>query len=246
MFSSRSGGSVVPRPMTSFVGRERELAEASRLLAGNRLLALTGPGGSGKTRLAIELTTRVIDDFPDGVYFVPLAAIRDPALVPSSIAQSLGLQDSRERPLVEHLASYLGERRALLVLDNFERVLGAAELVADLLAAGDGLHVLVTSRAPLHLSGEQEFPVPPLAVPDARAATTPASLAAYESVRLFAARAAAEHGTHRQQPARDITEQLVAPGDRVAQGLLPIGQVATPAHEQAEGLVQASQDRLRW
>ena len=161
------------------------------MLHDTRLLTLTGPGGSGKTRLGIELATRVGAGYPDGAHFVPLAAIRDPALVPSSIAQSLGLQDARDRPLVEHLAIYLSERTVLLVLDNFEQLLPAATLIAELLAAGGGTRVVVTSRSPLHLSGEQEFPVPPLPVPGAGADTSATALAACESVSLFAARAKA-------------------------------------------------------
>ena len=107
--------STMPRPLSSFIGREGVLAEATDLLARNRLVTLTGPGGSGKTRLSIELAARVGAGSPDGVHFVALAAIRDSALVPSAIAQSLGLQDSRGRPLVQHLAAYLAERTVLLV-----------------------------------------------------------------------------------------------------------------------------------
>src|SRR6185437_5213215 len=183
--------SALPRPLSSFIGREDVLAEAAQLLHDTRLLTLTGPGGSGKTRLGIELATRVGAGYPDGAHFVPLAAIRDPALVPSSIAQSLGLQDARDRPLAEHLASYLSERTVLLVLDNFEQLLPAANLIAELLAAGGGTRVVVTSRSPLHLSGEQEFPVPPLPVPGAGADTSAAALAACESASLFVARAKA-------------------------------------------------------
>jgi predicted ATPase/DNA-binding CsgD family transcriptional regulator len=183
--------SALPRPLSSFIGREDVLAEAAQLLHDTRLLTLTGPGGSGKTRLGIELATRVGADYPDGAHFVPLAAIRDPALVPSSIAQSLGLQDARDRPLAEHLASYLSERTVLLVLDNFEQLLPAANLIAELLAAGGGTRVVVTSRSPLRLSGEQEFPVPPLPVPGAGADTSATALAACESASLFVARAKA-------------------------------------------------------
>ena len=155
----------MPRPLSSFIGREDVLTEAAGLLARNRLVTLTGPGGSGKTRLCIELAARVGPDFPDGAYFVALAAIRDPALVPSAIAQSLGLQDSRGSPLVQHLADYLAERTVLLVLDNFEQVLSGASIVAELLAVGTGTRFVVTSRAALRLSGEQEIPVPPLTIP---------------------------------------------------------------------------------
>jgi non-specific serine/threonine protein kinase len=192
--SVRRAGAVrhtLHRPLTSFVGREQELAELRRLLAGNRLLTLTGAGGSGKTRLAIELATMVVDEFPDGVHFVALAAIRDPALVPSSIAQQLGLQDSRDMPLLEHLAGFLRERRVLLVLDNFEQLPDAGPIVAGLLGETIELRIVITSRAPLRISGEQEFPVAPLRVPDLVVETVPSDVADCESMRLFAARAAA-------------------------------------------------------
>ena len=185
-----SSGSL-PRPLTSFIGRERELALARRLLAGSYLVTLTGPGGSGKTRLCIALAAEVAGDYPDGVYFVPLAPVRDPGLVPSTIAQSLGLQDARDRPLMDHLISQLRERKVLLVLDNFEHLLAAAPAVARLLRETSALRILASSRSSLRVSGEQECPVPPLAVPDPRTRPTPEGLATCESVRLFAERAAA-------------------------------------------------------
>ena len=119
---------ALPRPPTSFVGRQHELADARRLLAHNRLLTLTGPGGCGKTRLSIELAAGVADEYPDGVHFVSLAGITDPALVPRSIAQGVGLQDSRGRPLLEHLSSYVRDRTLLLVLDNFEHLTAGRRL----------------------------------------------------------------------------------------------------------------------
>jgi predicted ATPase/DNA-binding NarL/FixJ family response regulator len=181
----------LPRPRTSFVGREKELADARRLLERNRLLTLTGPGGSGKTRLCIELAGHAGEVGADGVYFVSLAQIRDPALAPVSIAQGLGLQDARGGTLLEHLGSYLRDRKVLLALDNFEQVLPAAHFVQQLLDNSTQLHVLVTSRSPLHLSGEQEFPVPALPVPEEGEATTTDSVAACEAAQLFAVRATA-------------------------------------------------------
>jgi predicted ATPase len=182
----------LPRPRTSLVGRAAELAQAGHLLARSRLLTLTGPGGCGKTRLSIALATRASADFPGGVHFVSLAAIRDPALVPVAVALGLGLQDSRGGRLLEHLADYLGERTLLLVLDNFEHVLPAAGFVDALLAVGGDLRLLVTSRSPLHLSGEQEFPVPALPVPHrSGTAADLSAISSVESVQLFAARAAA-------------------------------------------------------
>jgi predicted ATPase/DNA-binding CsgD family transcriptional regulator len=181
---------VLPPTPTSFVGRETELAQTRSLLAETRLLTLTGSGGCGKTRLAIELASRTAGDFPHGVHFVSLAAVRDPALVPVSVARGIGLQDARGTPLLEHLSGYLAERDVLLILDNLEQVLEARGFVADLLAASDRPRILVTSRSPLHLSWEQEFPVPPLRVPEGGSAVSAASLAACESVQLFVARAA--------------------------------------------------------
>src|SRR6266851_1235463 len=181
----------VPRPRTSFVGRESELGAARRLLDCTRLLTLTGPGGSGKTRLCIALAARVEAEFRDGVQFVPLAAVRDPSLVPASIAQSIGLQDARGPSLLEHMTSYLADRKVLLILDNFEHVLPAGEFVVELLGANSDLRILVTSRSPLHVSGEQEFPVPPLLLPEPASPVSAASLAGCESAQLFAARAAA-------------------------------------------------------
>ncbi len=189
--SSDTARISLPKPLTSFIGRERELAQAKRLLADSYLVTLTGPGGSGKTRVCIALAAAVAGDYPDGVYFVPLAPVRDPGLVPSTIARSIGLQDARDRSLMEHLVSQLCGRQLLLVLDNFEHLLAAAPIVTRLLQETSAVRILVSSRSSLRISGEQECPVPPLAVPGEEARPTAASLAACESVRLFAERAAA-------------------------------------------------------
>jgi predicted ATPase/DNA-binding CsgD family transcriptional regulator len=182
---------TLPKPLTSFIGRERELAQAKALLAGSYLVTLTGPGGSGKTRLCIALAAAVAGDYRDGVYFVPLAPVRDPGLVPSTIAQHIGLQDARDRPLMEHLVSQLRERQVLIVLDNFEHLLAGAPVVTRLLQETTAVRILVSSRSSLRVSGEQECPVPPLTTPAEQAHPTAASLAACESVRLFTERAAA-------------------------------------------------------
>ncbi|MGZ6338942.1 MAG: adenylate/guanylate cyclase domain-containing protein [Candidatus Limnocylindrales bacterium] len=181
----------LPVQLTSFVGRRREVAEAARLLGTTRLLTLTGPGGTGKTRLSLQVAAEVADEYPDGAFFVPLAPIADPALVPTAILQALGLLDTANRPPAERLADHLRERRLLLVLDNFEQVVAAAPLVADLLRESPGLRVVATSRAVLHVSGEQEFPVPPLGLPDPAHLPGPAALSQFEAVALFIERAVA-------------------------------------------------------
>ncbi len=196
----------LPTQLTSFVGREAELAEAGRLLASTRLLTLTGPGGTGKTRLSLQLAAAAADGFEDGLWFVALEPVRDPALVASRIAGTLGLVETAARSARDLLAEWVAGRHALFVLDNFEQVVDAGPIVADLLRAGERLSIIVTSRAPLHVSGEQEYPVPGLPVPrdllalsDLEKLNLPASerdlapdaITQYEAVRLFIARAIA-------------------------------------------------------
>ena len=205
MRTDGSTSTTLPRPLSSFVGREDVLADLVDLLRRNRLLTLTGPGGSGKTRLSIELAARVAPDHPDGVHFVPLAAIRDPDLLPSAVARALGLQDPRRGDLVDHLANHLSGRRLLLVLDNFEQVLGGR--AAGRRAAGGvrrRLKMLVTSRAVLHLSGEHEFPVPPLPLPDPERRHPPLAEpgAQYAAVHLFVERARRDAARVRGRPTR--------------------------------------------
>jgi predicted ATPase/class 3 adenylate cyclase len=155
----------LPAQLTTFIGRDAELMEAARLLDTTRLLTLTGPGGTGKTRLSLELATRVAGGFPDGTFFVPLEPIRDPLLVTPRIAAALGIADSGARPVMDTMVEWLRDRRVLFVLDNFEQVTDAAPIVAELLRAANGLKVIVTSRAALRISGEQEVPVPGLPTP---------------------------------------------------------------------------------
>jgi predicted ATPase/class 3 adenylate cyclase len=150
----------LPRPASSFVGREREVSEVASLLSdGTRLLSLTGPGGTGKTRLAVEAAVELVPTFKNGVFWVPLAPLRDPDLVAETIAQTLGTKVG--------LTEYVGEREMLLVLDNFEQVVEAAPEVAALVEACPNLKLLVTSREILRVRGEVEFPVPPLDIPEA-------------------------------------------------------------------------------
>ncbi len=149
----------------------------------------TGPGGVGKTRLALHVATDLEADFPDGIAFADLSPIRDPELVTSTVAHALGLLDTYDRPVAATLRAHLATKRLLLVLDNFEHVLAAAPLVSHLLAACPSLVILVTSRARLHVSGERIFPVPPLGLPDVTEPASVADLLATDAVRLFAIRA---------------------------------------------------------
>jgi predicted ATPase len=190
----------LPVQRTSFVGREREMTEAAKLLERTRLLTLTGPGGTGKTRLSLQVAAEAVERFPDGVYFVPLASVADPDLVPSAILTQLELHQASGPPL-DALSTYLADKQMLLVLDNFEQILPAAVHLAELLDRAQDLKVLVTSRAPLHIYGEQEFPVPPLGVPDPQRLPPLETLAEHEAVVLFVERARAA------QPAFSLTEE---------------------------------------
>ncbi len=181
----------LPTQLTSFVGRERELGEAVALLERVRLLTLTGPGGTGKTRLSLELAARASDRFPDGTWFVPLEPISEAALIPATIAQVLGLPDRGGRTPVVRLVEHLAGRRVLIVLDNFEQVTEGAPVIAELLAGAAGLAILATSRSALHVYGEVEYPVPPLGVPDPRGPRSVDDVGASEAVALFVERAMA-------------------------------------------------------
>jgi predicted ATPase/DNA-binding CsgD family transcriptional regulator len=198
LISKRPGGftpenSNLPVQLTPLIGREREIEAAQDFLRRPevRLLTMTGPGGVGKTRLALRVAGDLIDDFTDGVYFVSLAPIGDPELVVSSTARTLGLRESGGRPLLERLIDHLSDKQLLLVLDNFEHVVEAAPAVTELLSACPDLRVLVTSRERLHLSGEHEYPVPPLGLPNPRMVPSPDALSRYEAVALFVERAQA-------------------------------------------------------
>jgi predicted ATPase/DNA-binding SARP family transcriptional activator len=183
----------LPASPTALIGRETELTRARDLLGcpDVRLVTLTGPGGSGKTRLALEVAADLLDAFADGVFFVSLAPIRDPGLIVSGIAQVLGVRESGSRPLRELLDEHLRAREILLLLDNFEQLLPAAPLVSELMAAAPGLKVLVTSRAVLRLRWEQELPVLPLALPDRKRLPSVEALSQYAAVALFIQRAVA-------------------------------------------------------
>jgi len=177
--------------LTPFIGRERELKEIFELCGTQRLVTLTGPGGTGKTRLSIQLAFDSLESFADGAFFVYLAPIREPELVPSTIATAIGLMEEASRPLMETLKAHLADREVLLVLDNFEQIISAAPFVGELLEAAPRLRCVVTSREILHLSGEQEYPVPPMALPDPKHLPDLEALERYESVALFLQRARA-------------------------------------------------------
>jgi class 3 adenylate cyclase len=182
----------LPIQPTPFIGREKEVDAAIALLNRQdlRLLTLTGPGGTGKTRLALQIAAELIDSLSHGVFFVNLAPISEANLVPATIAQTLGLREGDRQTLMESLKVYLRDRHMLLVLDNFEQVADAAPLVSQLLQASPQLKVLVTSRSVLHLRGEKDFPVPPLALPDPKHLPSLDRLDHYEAISLFVQRAA--------------------------------------------------------
>src|SRR6266704_390135 len=177
---------TLPVPPTALVGREDEVAQIGKLLRREdvRLVTLTGPGGTGKSRLSIQVAAGLRDVFMGGVFFVSLAPISDPMLVLPTIAQVLGIRDGEGQALALRVVETLQRRPVLLVLDNFEQVVGAAGQVADLLASCLRLKVLVTSREVLHVRAEHEFAVPPLALPDPARLPRLAALARFSSVTL--------------------------------------------------------------
>ncbi len=191
--------SNLPAQLTSLIGREQEVMAVCTLLQRPdvRLVTLTGTGGIGKTRLSLEVGAELLPGFREGIYFVPLASINDATLVIPAIAHTLGLQHryaERQQPLAEHveyLKTFLREKQCLLLLDNFEQVVDAAPAIAELLTACPRLKILVTSRAALHISGDHEFPVPPLALPDGIPSLPIHELTQYAAISLFLQRAMA-------------------------------------------------------
>jgi predicted ATPase/class 3 adenylate cyclase len=192
----------LPLQVTSFVGREREVAEVREALAAYRLVTLTGPGGVGKTRLALEAAAGLLEVYPDGVWLVDLAPLADGALVPQAVAAAVGVREAPGRPLLATLTDALRPKRVLLVLDNCEHLVEACARSAEALLRGcPQVRILATSREPLGLAGERPRRIPSLALPDTRRLPSPEGLGAYEAVRLFAERASTV------QPRFAVTEQ---------------------------------------
>jgi len=181
----------LPTRLTTFIGRQQEIADLSDMLSrqDQRLVTITGPGGIGKTSLAIQVSSNVDGKYRDGVCFVSLAPVRDPAFVATAISTALGLQERGSRDPRETLTTYLFEKHLLLVLDNFEQVIDAGPLVTELLLACPALTVLTTSRTSLHLDGEQEFPISPLGIPRPGQRPSLQQLTQHEAVDLFVQRA---------------------------------------------------------
>jgi predicted ATPase len=196
---------ILPSQATAFIGREREVTAVRELLLRDdvRVVTLTGPGGIGKTRLALQVATAVTERFDGGICFITLAAVSDPSLIPSIIAQGLGIKETGRPVSIQSLKEYLQDLRSdlLLFFDNFEHMLAAAPVVAELITAAPKLHVLVTSRAPLHIYGEYEFPVPTLALPDFQTGTSREILSRNPTIALFMARAVAA------KPNFELTEE---------------------------------------
>jgi predicted ATPase/class 3 adenylate cyclase len=221
--SSTQGVGDLPQRLTSFVGRDEDVAALSELLAEHRLVTLTGPGGIGKTSLAVEAARSTGDRSPDGAWFIPLAEVEDPAAVRSVIARTIGLFDGPDRPASEALEGYLKDRSVLLILDNFEQLLDASADVTSILAASPRSRIVVTSRAPLRVVGEQEYPLDPLG--DA-------------CVRLFIERARAVRPNWEPGADGAAVEEVCALVDR-----LPLG-VELAAARVAHIPVPAIRDRL--
>jgi predicted ATPase len=187
--------SNLPVQRTAFIGREHEVAALRQLLDRDdvRLVTLTGPGGIGKTRLALQVAAGIGDQFPEGVCYVSLSVVREPGLIASTLAQAVGVPETGNQSAQESLKDYLSalDRPMLLLLDNFEHLISAAPLVADLLSASPKLKVVVTSQAPLHVYGEHEFPVPPLTLPDPKSIPPLDALSRLPAIALFVERARA-------------------------------------------------------
>ncbi len=235
----------LPQQVTSFVGRERELAEIAKSLDNARLLTLLGVGGIGKTRLSLQAAANVLEAFPDGVWFVEFAPLADAQLVSQAVASVLGVKEEAGRPIVEALEKHVKDRQLLLILDNCEHLLHAcAELAQQLLQSGPRLKILASSREHLHVAGETTYPVPALAVPDPAMVITPAALTQYESVRLLVDRAIAA------VPAFQVTGQNAASISEICRRLdgIPLAIELAAARVRAlsvENIAARLNDRFR-
>ncbi len=192
---SEPRSSSLPVPRTAFIGREHEAAGLRQLVARDdvRLVTLTGPGGIGKTRLALQLAGEISQQFPSGAFFVPLSVVADPGLIVSTIAQALGVRETGNQSAQENMKDYLGrlDQPLLLLLDNFEHLVSAAAVISDLLSVAPRLKIVVTSQSPLHVYGEHEFPVPPLLLPDPKVLPPLEVLSRLPAIALFVERASA-------------------------------------------------------
>ena len=235
----------LPQQMTTFVGREREIADLCALLGTARLLTLTGMGGLGKTRLALEVAVRALEDHADGVWFVELASLSDPARVPQAVASALGVSEEGARSVMDSLLQFVADRSLLVVLDNCEHLVGAcAELATRLLQAGAGVRVLATSRENLHVRGETTYPVPALSVPEAGGEMAPEAMVHCDAVRLFVDRALAA------QPLFRLTADNAAAVTEICRRLdgIPLALELAAARLRAlsvEGIATRLQDRFR-
>jgi len=176
----------LPAQLTSFIGRKKEVAQIQDLIMKNRLMTLTGPGGVGKTRLALQVANTLFDYFREGIWLVELAKISEPERVVSTIANSLKISERNEVTLVDTLKNYLSSKKLLLVIDNFEHLLGAVPLIGEILASAPNVSILATSRERLHVNGEVEYPVVPLELPDKQNSKSSQN---YDAIALFIERA---------------------------------------------------------
>ena len=199
----------LPQPVSSLVGRTAELAQIVDLVRAQRLVTLTGPGGTGKTRLAVAAAQGLLGDFADGAFFVALQDARDRQQIVASAGLALGVREKYDRDLDQGVKDFVRHRRVLLVLDNFEQVVSAGgPVIGELLASSPGLHVLITSRVVLRATGEHEYGVPPLDLPDPAEMRSPQALAEVEAIALFVerARAVAPGFSITDDNARAVTE----------------------------------------